>query len=359
MTSLSETHAHSKSRWFALPREDRLLLMPLGAALLAWLALACIFTWIIPNTSGGNLEKGTAFASYAIRNATYFLFGFLILTAFRFLRDSAGQDSLSYIKATWHADPKRFLAAPLMLVLGIGTFALFMFAYTTIKIRIPEMVPFLWDEAFARWDAALFGGVDPWRYFAGLYDFPAAVRFIDFIYDFWAVLLVGSWVSCFISRTHSLQRRLQYCLALILTWAIGGNLIATLLSSAGPCYYVHLFPGTDLFGAQMAALQQIEGLRAIEYQNLLWATYSSPGLGAGGISAMPSMHCATAFLFILMFGTGKVSRALTSAFFAVIFLGSFVLAWHYAIDGILAALIAYGCWKAAGFLSTKLAPAAD
>ena len=64
-----------------------------------------------------------------------------------------------------------------------------------------------------------------------------------------------------------------------------------------------------------------------------------------GISAMPSLHVAMAFLFALL--TWRVNRLLGVCFYAftgLILLGSVHLAWHYAVDGYLALAITWCIW---------------
>ncbi|MEM1086544.1 MAG: phosphatase PAP2 family protein [Pseudomonadota bacterium] len=347
-TSLTEKKAFQLPR---LAREDTVLIYSISIALAVWACIALLFATAFPDTSTDLVNNASAFSGYVTRNATFFLFGFVILSAFRFLQDSRGKDSATYIREAYSRNPARFLGIPVMLGLSLVSFAVFMLVYSTIKTRIPEILPFAWDQTFAAWDKAVFFGHDPWRLFEWVYDVPVIVRTVDFIYDFWALFLVGSWVVCFISREQSLQRRLQYCLALILTWFIGGNLLALLFSSAGPCYYHEVYAGSTYYADQMAHLNAIGDLRALDHQAMLWSAYSSSSLGLGGISAMPSMHCATAFLFILMFGQSGMWRILTVTLFVIIFLGSFILAWHYALDGVLAMLVAYACWRLAGYIA--------
>ncbi|MEL8054948.1 MAG: phosphatase PAP2 family protein [Pseudomonadota bacterium] len=355
--SLNTSIRQQKS--FRLPRlatEDTILLKAVGAALLIWAMITAIFVWVIPDQPGRLVEDGAAFSDFVGRHAAFFLVGFLILSFARMLSESNGTSLVTHMRTVLAADPARFLGAPIMIALSFASFAIFMLVYSTIKIRIPEILPFAWDQTFMEWDKAVFFGQDPWRLFAWVYDYPIIVKAIDSIYDIWALMLVGSWVFCFISRQQSLQRRIQYCLALILTWFIGGNLLAILFSSAGPCYY-HLIPGgSDYYAEQMAYLNDIGGLYAISHQNMLWQAYSGPGLGFGGISAMPSMHCATTFLIVLMFGSDRVSKSVIVALFITIFLSSFILAWHYALDGVLAVIVAYACWRVAGRIVRAIVP---
>jgi membrane-associated phospholipid phosphatase len=70
-----------------------------------------------------------------------------------------------------------------------------------------------------------------------------------------------------------------------------------------------------------------------------------------GISAMPSMHVTIATLNALL--CWRIDRRLgvaASAFAVLIFLGSIMLLWHYAVDGIAGVFIACLCWSAAGAL---------
>ena len=65
-----------------------------------------------------------------------------------------------------------------------------------------------------------------------------------------------------------------------------------------------------------------------------------------GISAMPSMHIATATIFVLAArGTKWIWPALL--FLALTFFGSVYLGYHYVVDAPVAALVAFGCWSVA------------
>ena len=71
-------------------------------------------------------------------------------------------------------------------------------------------------------------------------------------------------------------------------------------------------------------------------------------LGAG-IAAMPSMHVAGALLFAL--AGWRESRALgllLTGYAVLILVGSVHLAWHYAVDGYVAALVTAFLWWAVG-----------
>ena len=87
-------------------------------------------------------------------------------------------------------------------------------------------------------------------------------------------------------------------------------------------------------------------------QQMLWDNYQNNKAGMGsGISAMPSMHVATAVLLAL-FGwrySRQAGIALT-LYAVVIMIGSVHLGWHYALDGYVGALGAMVVWRLVGRL---------
>ncbi len=244
-------------------------------------------------------------------------------------------------------------AFPIMLLLSFVTFAAFTYTFVSFKVRIPYVHPFDLDTTFANLDAALFGGRQAWEYFRWAYDSPLIIPIIDLFYTTWVPLIKLCWVYAFVAFFDTIERRVRFFLAFMSTWVIGGVLLATLLSSGGPCFYGLLVDGPDVYAEQMALLQQFD-IGAVRYQAILWHDYDAPGVGTLGISAMPSMHCASTMLIALMFSQTRFMKAVSWSFFVIIYLGSFLLAWHYAVDGILGGIVAVACWHASGWATPRL-----
>lgn len=320
------------------------------SALLLWFGLAQISSAVFPETKA-SYSAAAAYLNYAVRNGGIFLALCSIVPIFRLMKQSGDLSFMDYIKTQRDKIPPATLRIALSMGAGISSFAVFIMSFSTIKTRIPVLNPYSWDVSFAAWDRAIFMGRDPWTLFTWIYDHPAILRVMDVIYDVWAAILVGIWALCFISRKYSASVRYRFPIALMLTWFLGGTIMAILFSSAGPCYYAFMTAAENPYVLQMAQLADINSvkpLRAVDYQGILWTVYDSGSLGLGGISAMPSMHCATSALLILFAWNRPVMRLIALTFFAFIFVSSFMLAWHYAVDGIFAVPIALLCWWLAG-----------
>ena len=97
--------------------------------------------------------------------------------------------------------------------------------------------------------------------------------------------------------------------------------------------------------AHLNNVSEISPVWALQVQEDLWAGYMNDGVLAG-ISAMPSMHVATAVLMALYAWTHARWAGFVMAVFAIlIMLGSVHLGWHYAVDGYVGALIAWIAWR--------------
>lgn len=227
-------------------------------------------------------------------------------------------------------------------ILGIVFFAL-IFSY--VKEAIPLINPFTWDGFFASLDRLVHGGIDPYLLLLPALGNAISFQIADLTYSVWFILIYFfGFLACMDQENP--DRRNTFLFAFLLSWIIGGSLLATLFSSVGPIYY-QAFGYGDQFAPLQDVLAQINEttpLVAVELQAMLLEGYQNGG-GLGGISAMPSMHLATSWL--MAFQGFRYNRALgwTMVGFAVVIqLSSVLLGWHYAIDGYLGLLVAIFCW---------------
>lgn len=244
--------------------------------------------------------------------------------------------------------PERLLAGGLVLVI----LPPFMSLFTSLKSLIPLVQPFSWDQTFMEWDRVLHGGLDPWSLLQPILGHPVVTYVVSFFYQAWVFVMYG----VLLWQTFTLKAprvRMQFLLTFLVLWILLGTLLATLLSSAGPCYYGRLVDGADPFAALMARLRDVATayrIPALTVQENLWESYVNRGLGQGaGISAMPSMHVATAVLFALVgWRQNRRVGALLWAFAGVIMVGSVHLGWHYAVDGYVSIVLTLVMWRAVG-----------
>lgn len=238
------------------------------------------------------------------------------------------------------------LLAPLLLA------PLFFSTFSSFKTLIPYLSPFAWDEAFMRWDRWLHGGVDPWRLLQPVLGGALPTRVIDALYYLWIPAMLGVfWWQAGSTKRGAL--RMRFLLSFLLCWILIGTVLATALSSAGPCYFGRITGLPDPFAPLLANLHRIAGdvpLFALSTQDMLWQAHQHRATTVGaGISAMPSMHVAIAVLLAL-FGwrIGRRAGVLFTAFAVLTMLGSVHLGWHYAIDGYLGAVAAAAIWYGVG-----------
>lgn len=230
----------------------------------------------------------------------------------------------------------------------------FFSAFTSMKTLIPAIQPFSWDPAFARWDLWLHGGSHPWELLQPLLGWPLVSSAVNAVYNLWFFVLFGLLLWQAVSLRDRRLRQ-QFLVSFVVTWAILGTLAATLLSSAGPVYFGRVTGLEDSFAPLMAYLREAGAaypIWALETQEMLWSDYRLADAGPGsGISAMPSLHVASAVLFALLgWRTSRALGAALTAFASLILVGSVHLGWHYAIDGYAAIPAAWLIWVAVGRL---------
>lgn len=224
---------------------------------------------------------------------------------------------------------------------------LFFAAFTTAKTCIGRLVGFRWDRAFTEMDAAIFG-TDPWRISHALLG-PAPTWGLAFFYTYifgFTLAYVQGFVAIYASR----RTVGTFFLAMFLTWFFGGVIGAYALSSAGPIFAGLSDPALQARFAPLAASLHAsmpgDWMVAPTQQYLAATINSSFAEKGGGISAMPSMHIASAMLYVML-ARGTKWQWLAIPFLALTWLGSVHFGYHYAIDGVVAIPIAVLCWYAA------------
>jgi hypothetical protein len=226
-------------------------------------------------------------------------------------------------------------------------FPLFLGAYTWAKCSIPFAVGYGWEAFWANTDHRIFGE-DAWRWaHAMLPDFLAPV--MSFFYAIgwgFAFVFSGTLISAFASRRFTAI----YFTALMLSWLLGGIFVAYEISAAGPAF-AHL--NDPMLAGRFGPLRA-ELIDSLGRDDIIIRTqrYLAAGVNAkiaikgAGISAMPSMHIATATICLLA-ARGSRWFWLALLFLLLTFFGSIYLGYHYAVDAPVAAIIAVICWKVA------------
>jgi hypothetical protein len=205
--------------------------------------------------------------------------------------------------------------------------------FAAFKPAIPSFQPYVWDPALANLDRLLHFGNDPWEWLHALPFRDQLTSILDWAYVQWylTVTLVLSGVLLF----AEMRARVLFFIGFALLWSVGGSLVGTLLASGGPVYFAEFTGDAARFDALLSYLGEAAPTATV-LQDLLWNAYLSvdEDVAFEGISAMPSLHVATAAYFACWgFRVGRVWGVVGALYTGVILVGSVHLAWHYAIDG--------------------------
>jgi hypothetical protein len=245
-----------------------------------------------------------------------------------------GQPPLSTLTRTAFSDWRRLV----FLLVALQIVALGSSAFGALKAAMPKTVPFWLDQPLYRAEAYVFGA-PPWQwtqYFLGW-----ATPGIELIYStFVPTHLAATFAVVFLKPSPLKTRAL---VSLFLIWLLLGIVAAYALSSAGPIFYDRVYGGDTVAGLN-------DTLRhapiAVRTADSLWMLHelARPAIG-NGLSAMPSMHVGlTLWLALVLRKTRAAPLAWT--YFALIFLGSVHLGWHYVSDGLVASLGVLCIWRA-------------
>jgi len=230
------------------------------------------------------------------------------------------------------------------LLLSALIFPLFLAAYTWAKCSIPSAVGYGWEHIWADSDRWLLGR-DAWQIAHGWIPPEMAPAWSFFYAVIWGsvLLFAGGLIGTFASQRFCLT----FFTAMMLAWFAGGFLLAYSISASGPVFAPLADPSfADRFGPLHARLVELLGKDdlVIMSQRYLADGFSADiAVKGGGISAMPSMHMATATIYVCAAWRTRW-LSLASLFWLLTFVGSIYLGYHYAVDTPPAVLLAVVCW---------------
>jgi len=332
----------------ALLREHGLLLALVSLELMVALALCAAY----PDKYSHSLELANYLAMLAL-GLVFALCGYCTYV----MICKRPEQLLRYLKqqlAAYLTAERLLFAAPVLAMMPV-----FAASFTVLKAAVPMVQPYAWDARLAAADAWLHGGLQPWQLLQPLLGHPLLTAIVNFNYHLWFFILLGTvyWLAFNLERR---QLRMQFMLSFVLSWSLLGNVMAMLLSSVGPCYYGHVVPGADPFAGlfhYLRSANEVVPVMSLAVQDTLWHDYTThSGANALSISAMPSMHVASAVLLALLgWRLGRTAGIAFTVFAVLVQLGSVHLGWHYAIDGYLGAVGAWLIWNLCGKLLQRSA----
>jgi hypothetical protein len=238
-------------------------------------------------------------------------------------------------------------------VLVFATTPLAISAFSAAKQSIPFVHPFSWDARIAALGSALNGGTPMWRWFQPMLAHPTVTLAMDWFYHrFWTAIMLGTFVGGALLHASALRR--QYLLSVVLLFLIVGTLGALAFASAGPAYYAQVVGASpNPYAPLLDYLHSVNphgGLIAVRGEATLWFAYTHHLRGFGyGVSAMPSVHVASATLTALFgYAINRRLGVLLTLIAVCIWIASINLGWHYSLDGYAGAILAYCIWWFAG-----------
>ena len=239
------------------------------------------------------------------------------------------------------SEPCRLLVLPALI------FPLFLAGYTWAKCSIPFAVGYHWERTWADADRLLLGQ-DAWLIAHAILPdrlAPMVTFFYSVIWGF-ALVFSGALVASFCSRRFTAT----FFTALMMSWLLGGIAMAFAISAAGPVF-AHL-TDPELVGRFALLRGELARLLGPDDAVLMSQRYLAAGMDmkiaakGGGISAMPSMHIATATILVIA-AWRTMWLPVSVAFWLMTLFGSVYLGYHYALDAPVAAIVAGLCWIAA------------
>lgn len=292
---------------------------------------------------------------WKLSGAATFLFGFTLFLCL-LVHEVTGRKNSIYDPGTWRNVVRRTFPGYKTLNYAVIFLVLPTFSgvFTAFKIAIADFVAFgPWDVRFMEWDRWLHFGRLPHELFAPVLGHAPVTKLLDLAYYVWfpVVWMTLVWQAWHGSRDT--ETRSQFLLSFALCWMLLGSFAAIVFSSAGPVYFGRVTGVADPYVGLMDYLAAVDAqfsLKSFWAHDVLWQSYvDADPTQFSGISAMPSLHVSMVVLLaILGFRVDRRVGWAYAIYAALIFLGSFELAWHYAIDGYVAAAGTAAIWWLSG-----------
>ena len=307
---------------------DRAISRSLGADA-PWVITFAAVTSVELAIWGADWWLGLAPAPYLLSYLCIAVAGLIVASSLRliFRRGS--------VVVNWHS-----LVAGTLLV-GIGASI-----FLPLKYAIPAIVPFWLDQPLAHAERALFGA-GPWLLLDRWLGWAAVP--IDRLYGLW--LPTQTLVLFLVMLQPASSAKSRVLIAYVLGWFLLGVVAALAFSSAGPLFYDRLLGGRE-FASLRPTLIDRGAWVALAESDKMWTSLATgrPGFVAG-ISAVPSIHVAISFWYVLAARQLAPWAAMLGLLYTVvIWVGSVQLGWHYLSDGLAGILGMLAIWP----LSTRL-----
>ncbi len=244
------------------------------------------------------------------------------------------------------AKPNQLLESALLLFIFAPVAAYCM----RLKSLIPYLNPVKYDQYLVTLDHIIGFGQLPQTRLDWLLQSPWSYKIVSLFYSAgWAIgsLSVLAY-TIFVAAPGF--RKTRFMLAYFLVWMVLGSGLAIALNSGGPLFF-HTYTGLDNYDAFTAKLASLSGQTewtsyALSQSMIHYFQSNRPAPVALGISAMPSLHIATAVTVVLhTHSRGLLARWIGILWLGLLYLGSIVTGWHYAIDGIVAVGFALLIWQ--------------
>jgi hypothetical protein len=233
---------------------------------------------------------------------------------------------LAYVYSTWRPDPRIAAGTYAMLQLVVISAVGGLLSYVAASPVRP-----LWDDNFARWDAAL--GLD-WRaYFDAVTSRPLLHAVLRAAYH--AMMPAFAVAVLALTAARRFERLQLFVMAFALS-CFGGVMISAILPALNAYAHAGLVQ-TNYFGVELAATtQHLAHLSALRDGSLRVLSLS----GIEGIITFPSMHTAIGVLLIWALWPVPVMRWISLGFNLAMIATTPVDGSHYFVDVLAGAVLA-------------------